>query len=304
MTNGAAEGGTATGGTPAGLSDLRATIELELAGFSGRISVAYRGLMGASPAARCDLGWNVDEPMPAASLIKLPILACALEAAELGELDLERRTTLRADDVVSGDGVLRHLLPGLEPTLFDLLTLMTIVSDNTATNLALESVGSDRVRRWIRAAGMAGTELVGGLQLPPERRSEAQKAGAFNRTTAADVLGLLLALERGDLLPGGANATMQSLLERNLRKDGIGGLLPIDLGVPDADGRSVRVASKEGCIAGVWHDAAIVRRADGAPLFALAVLSADSDDRAEHWMQEGLVRIRRIARAAFEATSG
>lgn len=282
-------------------SELRAAIEAELSGFSGRIAVAYRGLPAAAPAARGDLSWNVDEPMPAASLIKLPILACALEAAELGALDLERRVELRRADVVTGDGVLRHLHAGLAPTLMDLLTLMTIVSDNTATNLALDVIGIDRVRNWVRAAGMAGTELAGGLQLPPERRNEAQRAGRYNRTTAADILGLLLALEREELLPGTANATMEGLLRRNLRKDAIGGLLPIDPEVPDAEGRAVEVASKEGCVAGAWHDAAIVRRADGTSLFALVVLSADSDDRAEHGQQEGLVRIRRIARAAFEA---
>jgi len=282
---------------------LRRAVEAEIASFSGRVSVAYRSLEAAAPPGRGTISIDVDAPMPSASLIKLPILACALQEAEAGRLDLDRRVPMRSDDRVGGNGVLRHLAPGLEPTVNDLLTLMIIVSDNTAANMTIELLGADRVRAWIHGAGMAGTELVGKLQLPHETQSERQRGGALNRTCAADVAGLFLALERGELLPPRAADRMRAILSAQIYTEGIGRSLPIDPEVPDAHGRTARVETKSGCLAGVWHDAGIVRRRDGAALFALAVLTADSDDRAERWEQEGLLTIGRIARLAFEAAT-
>ncbi len=283
---------------------LRAAFLRELEGFSGRASIAYQGLTGAAPAGRGRVAIDADAPMPSTSLIKLAILGCALQAAEDGELDLDRRVALRPEHVVGGNGVLRLLRPGLELTVDDLLTLMIVVSDNTATNLAIDLLGEARIGTWIRDAGLAGTALVGKLQLPEERWNEAQRRGERNRTCAADVLGLLLALERGELLPPRASERMRSILSGQLYTEGIGRRLPIDPEVPDARGRAVRLESKSGCLAGVWHDAAIVRRLDGTPLFALAVLTADAADRAEHWRQEGLLRIAAVARRAFEAATG
>lgn len=282
---------------------LRRAIDAEIATFSGRVSVAYQGLEGAAAPGRGTISIDVDAPMPSASLIKLPILACALQEVEDGRLDLSRRVPMRADDQVAGNGVLRHLAPGLEPTANDLLTLMIVVSDNTAANMAIELLGPSRIDAWIRSAGMAGTELVGKLQLPREAQSERQRAGALNRTCAADVAGLFLSLERGELLPPRATARMRAILAAQIYTEGIGRALPTDPEVPDARGRIARLETKSGCIAGVWHDAGIVRRGDGAPLFALAVLTADSDDRAERWEQAGLLTIGRIARLAFDAAT-
>ncbi len=282
---------------------LRRAVDAEIASFAGRVSLAYQSLEGASPAGRGTIAIDVDAPMPSASLIKLQVLACALQEAEEGRLELDRRVPMRSDDRVGGNGVLRHLAPGLEPTVHDLLTLMIIVSDNTAANMAIELLGADRVRAWIRSAGLAGTELVGKLQLPREAQSERQRGGALNRTCAADVAGLFLALERGDLLPPRGAERMRAILAAQIYTEGIGRSLPIDPEAPDAQGRTARLETKSGCIAGVWHDAGIVRRRDGVPLFALAVLTAGSRDRAEHWEQEGLLLIGRIARLLFDAAT-
>ncbi len=286
-----------------GPDTLRRAIAAEIATFSGRVSVAYQGLEGAAAAGQGTIAIDVDTPMPSASLIKLPILACALQEAEEGRLELGRRVPMKAGDQVAGNGVLRHLAAGLQPTVHDLLTLMIIISDNTAANMAIELLGAGRIQAWIRSAGMAGTELVGQLQLPREVQSERQRKGALNRTCAADVQGLFLSLERGELLPPRATTRMRAVLSAQIYTEGIGRTLPIDPEAPDAQGRVARLETKSGCIAGVWHDAGIVRRGDGVPLFALAVLTADSDDRAERWEQEGLLTVGRIARLAFEAAT-
>lgn len=283
--------------TDAGASDLAArlgaAVEPQLAGFSGRIAVAAHGF--AHPG-RDAVTWlrGADVVLPSASLIKLPLLVFALEQVAAGQLALGRRLRLEADDPVGGSGVLKTLQPGLEPTLRDLLTLMIVVSDNTATNRVIDLLGVTATNAWLRAAGMVRTELVGKLQLPEAKRNDAQRRGRRNATCAADVLGLLLRLERGELLPAAETGVAREILLEQQFTEAMGRWLPRD---PELDGEAaIRLASKSGCLRGVWHDAGIAYRGD-APLWALVVMTADSDDRGFGWEQEGMLRIAGIARA-------
>lgn len=266
--------------------------------FSGRASLAFH----AFPAGP-DLLVEADAEMPAASLVKLPILACALAEAEAGRLDPTRRLRVEEGDHAGGDGVLRLLDGGLEPTIHDLLTLMICVSDNTATNLIIDELGPARIGDWLRAAGMARTALVGRLQRPEAERTPAQRRGERNRTSAADVLGLLVGLERGDLLPPRARERMVAILAKGQHTEGIGRYLPIDRADPEAPPAPLVLHAKSGVLPGVRHDAALVRYASGAPAFALAVLTDGSRDRDEHVEQEGLLLIARSARLLWRALS-
>ena len=134
--------------------------------------------------------------MPSASLIKLPILLTALGGVASGTLDLNERIPVGNHDQVGGSGVLRTLRPGLEPTLHDLLTLMIVVSDNTATNMVIDRVGQGAVNTFCQQHGLYETGLVGKLQLPETEQNEAQRRGGRNHTCAADTLGLLMGLVR------------------------------------------------------------------------------------------------------------
>ncbi|MGI8748720.1 MAG: serine hydrolase, partial [Deinococcus sp.] len=136
---------------------------------------------------------------PAASTIKVPLLVMALEACQAGRLSLEARLTLDAADRVPGSGVLHELGTGLQPSLRDLLTLMVVVSDNTATNLLIGRLGLGAAQGWLEER-LPGTRLVGLLQQPPALQNEAQRRGERNATCARDQVGLLGRLYRGELL--------------------------------------------------------------------------------------------------------
>ncbi len=259
--------------------------------FSGEVSVAFSSFSGADTYA-----YRADEPMPAASLIKLPVLLSVLEQVAAGELRLDERLELTAQDHVSGSGVLQHLQPGLTPTLHDLLTLMMIVSDNTATNLLIERVGLEAINLWCRQNGLYGTRLIGKLQLPEPERNEAQRRGERNLTCAADVLGLLMGLARGDLLPPAETELALSILKRQVFTEALARYLPTDA---ELDAPHLEVASKSGCLQGVWHDAGIVFQ-DGKPLYALAVLTSGSADRRFHVEQEGVMLIAEVSRRIYE----
>jgi beta-lactamase class A len=140
----------------AGAQGLQNILEAEVAAFPGRAGVWVKHLTTGEEAVV-----NADADFNSASVIKLPILALALEMVERGELRLADRIEIRPQDVRRGSGIFRQFDPGLRPTLRDVLAQMVITSDNTATDLALTAVGGvARVNDWIRAKGFApGMEL-------------------------------------------------------------------------------------------------------------------------------------------------
>ena len=258
--------------------------------FSGEVSVAYARLDGAESYT-----YHATEPTSAASLIKLPILLTVLERVSQEKLKLDERTSLKATDQVGGSGILHTLQAGLEPTLHDLLTLMMIVSDNTATNILIGRVGQDAINTFCQQHGLSGTKLVGKLQLPETEQNEAQRRGERNTTCAADMLGLLLGLVRGDLLPPAETELALSILKKQQYTEALARYLPTD---PELDTPYIEVASKSGCLSGVWHDAGIVF-SEGQPLYALVVMTSGSRDRRFHFEQEGMLLIGEISRRTY-----
>src|SRR2546423_4553013 len=79
---------------------------------------------------------KADEPMPTASLIKLPIMVEAYRQAAEGKVSLSDQVTFDDDDKTPGSGILStHFSSGTSLTLRDSIRLMIAYSDNSATNL-------------------------------------------------------------------------------------------------------------------------------------------------------------------------
>ena len=74
-------------------------------------------------------------------------------------MSLSDRVSLRLDQRRIPSGVLYALDPGLQPTVRDLLVLMTIISDNVATDALADLVGRDEVTRLMASLGFPGTTL-------------------------------------------------------------------------------------------------------------------------------------------------
>lgn len=240
-----------------------------------------RGFAGVVGVRVCDeagqemFSLNADRVFPAASTIKIPLLIMLLQAAQRGELSLSDRVTIQAADRVPGAGVLHELAAGLSLTWQDVLTLMIVVSDNTATNLVIEQLGVEAVNVWLDAAGCASTRLVGKLQLPPAQRNEAQRRGERNRTTARDQTHLLGHLWRGEWLDSTHTDLALSILSRQQYRDLIGRRVPCGSGGEAA----YRVASKSGELGGVHHDVGVLWTP--RPL-VVALLSEGGLDLREH----------------------
>ncbi|GGM18780.1 serine hydrolase [Deinococcus aerophilus] len=248
-------------------SDFLASLRAQ--GYAGKVGVRICDLAGRELYAL-----NAARVFPAASTIKVPLLVMALSWSQAGRLDLEARVLLSAADRVPGAGVLHELGPGLPLSWRDVLTLMIIVSDNTATNLVIGMLGVAAVNTWMTGNGWTHTRLVGLLQVPPERRNAAQRRGERNRTTAHEQADLLGRLARGELLDAAHTALALSILERQQHRDLIGRSLPrTESGDP-----LYRLASKSGELDGVHHDVGVLYTP--RPL-VIAVLSEGGTDRRE-----------------------
>jgi beta-lactamase class A len=243
---------------------------LRSGGYGGEVGLYVTDLDGVELATL-----NADRVFPAASLIKVPLLLNVLERAQQGELDLDGRHTMHASDRVSGAGVLHELDGGLSLTLRDLLTLMIIVSDNTATNLVIELLGVEAVNAWLSAQDYVQTRLVGKLQLPPELKNEAQRRGERNTTSAAEQGRLFLDLWRGARLDEAHRELGLSILGRQQYRDILARKLPHGKGGE----RLHQTFTKSGELTGVHHDAGLLLLP--RPL-GVTLLSEGGSDPSEH----------------------
>ena len=109
-------------------------------------------------------GFDADTPYPAASVFKVPVLVEAFRQMGQGAFTLGDRWELTEEDKSTGSGVLTRLMPGLQPTVRDLLTLMIIISDNTATDMLVRRLGPERITATMRELGYQQTVVAQGCR--------------------------------------------------------------------------------------------------------------------------------------------
>ena len=106
-----------------------------------------------------EISVDADVPVQTASVIKLGILYEAMVQVRAGKAAWDEPIVLKKGEAVPGSGVLTLLDAPLSLTLKDALTLMVIVSDNTATNLMIDRFGIDNVNARLESLGLKDTHL-------------------------------------------------------------------------------------------------------------------------------------------------
>lgn len=138
---------------------------------------------------------NADTPVPTASVIKLTVLFEALKQIQEGKARFDDKLTLTKSNQVQGSGVLMFFDVPQSLTLKDVLTMMVIVSDNTATNLAIDRLGLKNIDDRIQWLGLKDTWLYKKVSTPPVGPMPVdQKQFGLGKTTAremANVMGRL-----------------------------------------------------------------------------------------------------------------
>ncbi len=218
--------------------ELKKELWAEIRRFRGETGVVVEDL-----ETGWTLGYRHEQTFPAASIIKIPIMAACFQAAEEGKIRLTDPVVLKASDRVAGSGVLKGRPPGTTLTVEQLIELMVTESDNTAANLLMGLVGVDDLNRFFEREGLKNTSLSRRMMDFSNR-----KQGVENYTTAEDMALLLKRLYGFQVVSPAVSKKCLELLMRTTLNDRIPAQLP----------PQIVVAHKTGLERGVCHDSGIV----------------------------------------------
>jgi beta-lactamase class A len=252
----------------------------------GKVAIAVKHLPSGET-----FYYNADAVMPTASLIKLPVLIETYLQAVEGKVKLDDPVTLRNEDKVPGSGILtEHFSAGATFPLRDAAHLMTVFSDNTATNLVLDRVGIKAVNERMKAWGLKETRLNakvyrGSTTSVDPARSQRYGLGS---TTAREMVALLETLLLGDRVKPAAKQYLLGMLKKCEDKDKFSRFLPA----------GVELAHKTGSLSNARTDAGLLYLDDG--VVALCVLTAENADR--RWVRDnaGNVFCARVAKEVYD----
>lgn len=191
-----------------------------------------------------------------ASMIKVFIMACAMDEARQGHLALDATLTLKSSDKVGGAGILAGFPTGRELSIQRLIELMITESDNTATNILIDYLGRDKINAYIAAQGYSDTRLQRKMM-----DSAAVAAGRENLTTVRDLGEFFRRLYQRECVAGYDEQMIAVLLGQTDTE-----CLPAAL--PGAS-----IAHKTGELDGLYDDGGIVYSAYGD--FVLVILDDD-----------------------------
>ncbi|WKA53811.1 serine hydrolase [Planococcus shixiaomingii] len=187
---------------------------------------------------------NGNNKMRAASVIKVPILLEGYRQIDQGEISGINAFSFTEKDLIGGSGVLAHLNSVRRLSLKDILTLMTIVSDNTASNMAIMLLGMENINALSGKLGCENTVL--------ERLFmdfEAAGKGLDNFTSAKDMVLFLKSLDTGNIVSEESREQVIHTLKQQQFIDNLHGRFDED--------SEVTIASKSGSLSGVVNDVGI-----------------------------------------------
>lgn len=259
--------------------------------FSGRFALYAEHLGTGEVLAR-----EPDRVFHSASTIKLAILTALYRRAAAGELSLDTVVPVQAANRTGGSGVLAALGPDVRLSLHDLAVLMTIVSDNTATNECIDAVGIGYVNEMLDELGLPDLRLHRKVRPPGQPDGFGAGDVPFGEATARGLGRLLVLLAKGEAAPPDACAAVLAILRKQQQNTLLTRYLPGWEEYPGAD--APVVASKSGRIRGLRHDAGIVWHRGAA--YVIVIMSDGCSDQRYHPDNEAFVELPRLSRAVFD----
>jgi beta-lactamase class A len=300
-------GAVTTGGTAAPtVGGEDETLRQELAGIAAKHHGGV-AMYATQLNTGKTVGLDADRPVQTASVIKLTILFEAMEQVRAGKARWDEKITLNKGDSVSGSGVLLFLDTPVTLTLKDVLTMMVIMSDNTATNLAIDRFGVDAVNARIAWMGLKDTHLYKKIMKPATGPMPAdQPKFGLGKTTPREMATVMERIGRCELtgpgeaaLPG--DAAICSVGLTMLKNQFYRETIPRYLEKLDASETGSGIASKTGSLNAVRADVAIVAGKTGPMI--LSIFTYDNVDKSWTVDNEGEVTIAKLARAIVDAWS-
>jgi beta-lactamase class A len=159
-------------------------------------------------------GLAPDQTVATASVIKLPVMVEAFYQMQEGKVQWSQPVKETEFDRVRGSGILQDLNQQIGLTLGDAITLMIDLSDNTASNIVIQTVGINAVNARMQQLGLKHTKLFGYVFHEKDSTDpEARKFG-LGETTADDMVHLLTLIKQHHILTPAACDHMLEILSK------------------------------------------------------------------------------------------
>ena len=251
--------------------------------------------------------YQPDLAVKTASTIKMAILLDAAEQIRAGHATLQEKLVLQKNNQAPGSGVLAQLDTPLALTLKDALTLMVIVSDNTATNLAIDRLGLDHINQTSRDAELKQTWLYKKIFVPATgpMPSDQPKFG-LGKTTPREMASIMtrfatcnLALGKDHALPADSAlcGAILHMLRNQQDRDGV----PRYLENLDTSEHGSAIANKTGALDAVRNDVALLASKSGP--IVIAAFTFDNKDQRWTGDNEGQKTLAKVGQAVVQRWS-
>lgn len=257
----------------ASAGDLRAVIENRVKEFEAEtVAVYYEAPDGFT------FTYNPDVVMHAASTMKVPVMMEAFHQSESGKLNLDQKVRVMNEFASIMDGspfkltkeedsdqeLYSHL--GEEMSFITLMERMINSSSNLATNIIIQIVGPQNVMGLMKDIGAKDMTVLRGVE-----DIKAYNAGRNNTTSARALAQCLKAtLDPKRFRKESRDRMFNILLSQKFKEIG-DAVHRVDPGI--------LVASKDGYITAIHHDAAILRDQGGKDTILVILTKGVEDDQ-------------------------
>lgn len=187
--------------------------------------------------------YNYNSSMPSASMIKVFIMAKAMENVKEKKMDLSDIIDIYPVDKVGGSGDLQYIEGIIRTTVYELIEKMIIDSDNTATNVLIDAIGMNNINQYIKENGYNDSILQRKMM-----DFYALKNGVDNFTSVKDLRKIFRKMYSNECVSPEYDKKMLEILKKQKDNDKI----------PRYFLKNVIVAHKTGELFNVFNDGGIV----------------------------------------------
>ena len=266
--------------------------------FGGRIGVAAKDL-----ATGKMILVNADSLFPTASAIKLPVLVTLFEKFHEGVLHPTDTIFLTDSTKYGGSGILQFYEDGAALKLIDAAMLMIVLSDNTATNLVLDTFARDHdeklaaVNSLMDRLGLHHTRILNKLMswATKKKTPESIRYGV-GYSTPNDMMHLLELLATRKLVDEKSSEQMIDMLKKQQDITMAPRYLPYD---SLKSGEQITVANKTGWVSQSKIDVGIVY--GPKTTYVYAIFADNSRDTSETVDNKAVLAVARASRILYDA---
>jgi beta-lactamase class A len=279
-------------GASTSTADLQKKLDAIAAAHHGHVALYAKNLTTGETVAI-----DSHTPVQTASVIKMALMLQAFEQVKAGKLKLSQPLVLTKENQVGGSGILYLMDPGLSLTLKDVIALMMTLSDNTATNMLIDTVGLAPTNAMLARMGLPNTYFYKKVFKPAEGPMPAdQKKFGLGKTTAEEMARVLESIYRCDLGDRDLCAQMMFIMRNQQDRD----MAPRYFRNDSIDG-GYATADKIGALDEVRADVALTYTVRGPVL--LSIFTYDNADTQWTPDNEGERTIGRLAQTIVDAWS-